>query len=282
MLTFFNLFFPVFSSIKAWDASKGEGSPKNSDNKPAATLTKDSENYFNQHAKSLLIAAIKMLLNKKDSAAILYLLSEDSTTGISSSRASISQNSAAKYSTTTSALQNSAWSSASTIKTLKILKIVSNLVERQEIGHAIIDEILLDLLFYVYKECNSLITFGGVSVNYFKKFQSHMGGSGMTSSSMSQQPNQQHLKELSDLKKATCNFLFQSFQVYFIWDFCAKKFEAACKSCANVTMASSMQPVYGQDSGVTSPGQLCDLYEFILDLLTNAVSFKAFIGIRIC
>lgn len=65
---------------------------------------------------------------------------------------------------------------------------------------------------------------------------------------------------MNELKKATSNFLFQSFQLYFIWDFCANKFEKICKETAGENRAT--------------PGQLCDLYEFILDLLKNAEMFN--------
>jgi hypothetical protein len=229
-----------------------------------------SENYFNQNSKHLLVGSIKMLLNKKESHAILYLLNDDSTSS-NNNRSSVSATISSKYATANSSLQNSA--SASTIKTLKILKIVSNLVERQEIGNSIVDEILLDLLFYVYKECNSLIMHGGMnSGNHFKRLQTNMGSNSSTNSNL----QQQNLKDLNDLKKATYNFLFQSFQMFFIWDFCAKKFEISCKNCASHHQAKMSQENLNVNNGESfpSPGHLCDLYEFILDLLTNAVSFS--------
>jgi hypothetical protein len=249
----------VYSWLIGPKAQTSSGINSENDGKSSSTNDKPedvSENFFNKHSKHLLIAAIKMLLNKRDSIPILYLLNEEST----SYRASGSiNNSASKYATTSSSLQNS--TSANTLKTLKILKIVSNLVERQEIGHAIIDEILLDLLFYVHRECNSLLLYSGVSgVNIKKSYQSS-------------NLHQQNVKELNDLKKATSNFLFQSFQMYFIWDFCSKKFELACRSQYNLNLNSN-QDENSQSHTATSPGQLCDLYEFILDLLTNAEIFN--------
>lgn len=231
-----------------------ESSLDSLDSKYLKAKSSHHENYFNQHAKHLLIAAIKMLLNKKESSTILYLLSEEPVhsagqslpSGASSTSGTLSAGSLTQTSVNTST-------------TLKILKIVSNLVERQEIGQAIIDDILLDLLFYVYKECNSLIINGGVSINHYKKLNLNANGNS--------QMQQQQLKELNDLKKATCNFLFQSFQLYFIWDFCAKKFEKICKNYTNQSNAS-----HDSLNTIISPAQLCDLYEFILDLLTNAVS----------
>lgn len=74
--------------------------------------------------------------------------------------------------------------------------------------------------------------------------------------------NTQFTKEINELKKATSNFLFQSFQLYFIWDFCAAKFE---KICARIKTP---------DESHISPGQLCDLYEFILDLLNSAEMYN--------
>ncbi len=260
------------NSISESGQNENNISPKNEhstqikqDNNLSNSNLNISENYFNQYSKHLLVGSIKMLLNKKESHAILYLLNDDSTSS-NNNRSSVSATISSKYATANSSLQNSA--SASTIKTLKILKIVSNLVERQEIGNSIVDEILLDLLFYVYKECNSLIMHGGMnSVNHFKRLQ--------TNSSTNSNLQQQNLKDLNDLKKATYNFLFQSFQMFFIWDFCAKKFEISCKNCASHHQAKMSQEHLNVNNGESfpSPGHLCDLYEFILDLLTNAVSF---------
>lgn len=100
------------------------------------------DNYFLIHSKKLLVSAIKMLLNNKKDQSILYLQGEDAWTGATS------QGHSTQSASSLAATSNS---SANTNTTLKIIKIVSNLVERQEIGQSIIDEILLDLLFYIYK-----------------------------------------------------------------------------------------------------------------------------------
>lgn len=100
------------------------------------------ENYFNVHSKRLLVLAIKMLLNNKRDMSILYLLNDEQAM---SSMSNHQTQSASSITSMTSS------SSANTNTTLKIIKIVSNLVERQEIGQSIIDEILLDLLFYIFK-----------------------------------------------------------------------------------------------------------------------------------
>jgi hypothetical protein len=173
---------------------------------------------------------------------------------------------------------------------------VSNLVERQEIGQAIIDDILLDLLNYVYRECASLQT---TTTSGFKK--SLLGAYGYGVAHAAQQ--QQTSKELNEIKKATCNFLFQSFQLYFIWEFCATKFEVICQNYTTRSPPQQQQQQAGVNAGAidgitpitdnngqqqqqqqyqyvsasemnmmnVSPAQLCDLYEFILDLLTNSV-----------
>lgn len=215
-------------------------------------LSLNDSNYFDSYSKSLLIEAIKMLLHKKD-GHILYLVNEQ--------MASLASSSA----TLTSATLSNQQTSSNINKSLKILKIVSNLVERQEIGQAIIDDILLDLLFYVYKEFNHLnILANGIggshssNINMKKTPSTNVFNANATSSNQLQQQR----KELNELKKAICNFLFQSFQLYFIWDYCANKFEKICAHFTLLRMASEND---------ISPGQLCDLYEFILDLLTNSV-----------
>ncbi len=235
---------------------------------------KSNENYFNLHSKKLLVSAIKMLLSNKKEQSILYLQSEDPWTAPSSSQAHHSAHSATSLATSTFPTNNN------TNNCLKIIKIVSNLVERQEIGQSIIDEILLDLLFYIYKEYCSLVFVNSNSSNFATTASTGISGQGHrrghssssftgiisstngvkfepTSGANSTQPPS---KELNELKKATSNFLFQSFQLYFIWDFCANKFEKICLEQATSTST---------DSRLT-PGQLCDLYEFILDLLKNA------------
>ena len=102
----------------------------------------------------------------------------------------------------------------------------------------------------------------GVGSNFIP--QTHQGHKRVQSissfSNTNIQLSNQFSKEMNELKKATSNFLFQSFQLYFIWDFCANKFEKICRELASENR--------------TTPGQLCELYEFILDLLKNAEMFN--------
>lgn len=176
--------------------------------------------------------------------------------------------------------------STQTTTTLKLLKIVSNLVERQEIGQAIIDDILLDLLNYVYRECSSLAAISTQSASTMAHLKSRPVTALMTPSpfsSSTQASILQYTKELNEIKKATCNFLFQSFQLYFIWEFCARKFETIC---ANYTSSVTDKPNPAEATSPSneldfsmmnaSPAHICDLYEFILDLLTNSVGFVGF------
>ncbi len=234
------------------------------------------ENYFNTHSKHLLIQSIKMLLNKKESSMILYLQNEESMNLFNQSSSANHhhhQNVVGSGSNTQTLTQTSANTSA----TLKILKIVSNLVERQEIGQAIIDDILLDLLFYVFKECNTLALNSGGNTSVMKKLATSSSNHFHHSSSSQIQIQQQYSKELNELKKATSNFIFQSFQLYFIWNFCANKFEQICKQSTIDSSTSSSTTITNYNTNNNpndyeniSPSQLCDLYEFILDLLTNA------------
>ncbi len=125
----------------------------------------------------------------------------------------------------------------------------------------------------MFRECNTLALNSGLqSSTSLKKFSTYSSGLPVGSSINSQQ-QQQFIKELNELKKATCNFLFQSFQLYFIWTFCAKKFELICRQSTLDQSKSHPHHVMLGDNGsgeMVSPGQLCELYEFILDLLTNA------------
>jgi hypothetical protein len=128
--------------------------------------------YFSYYSKSLLIQAIKMLLNRRHltpNNTILYLY--DSTSFgtdsiLMSGMNSISHGggSISGGGVTSGGLSGKGTTSPNTDSILKILKIVANLVERAEIGQAIIEDILLDLLVFVYKECLSLMIFTGVNV----------------------------------------------------------------------------------------------------------------------
>lgn len=185
--------------------------------------------------------------------------------------ASVSQDQSGPITTTSN------WPSVQTSTTLKLLKIVSNLVERQEIGQAIINEILLDLLNYVYRECSLLSTLSNQSATtamHLKSRSAVMMAMNSTATS-TQALLLQYAKELNEIKKATCNFLFQSFQLYFIWEFCAQKFEVICLNYTSRAKAENSPNVEHSDPNMIniSPAHLCDLYEFILDLLTNTVGY---------
>ncbi len=217
-----------------------------------------------------------MLLSNKKEQIILYLQSEDPWAAMASSQAHHSTQSATSLTATNNPSSNN------TNNTLKIIKIVSNLVERQEIGQSIIDEILLDLLFYIYKEYCSLVLNNNSSNSTSFSSTAHTGALNvssqghrrghssssytaiMSSTNGSKNELTTSSKEINELKKATSNFLFQSFQLFFIWDFCAKKFEKICLEQANSST----------DSRTVTPGQLCDLYEFILDLLKTTEIYK--------
>lgn len=232
----------------------------NGSNSEESRGKKNDKNYFELHSKSLLIQSIKMLLNKKEASSILYLLNDE---------ISVPTSQASTISQTATNVQ----ASPSTVTTLKLIKIISNLVERQDIGQAIIDDILLDLLFYVYKEYSFLNLNSGLNIQGFLSIKK-------TNSNFyhvqQQQQQSQNLKDSNELKKATCNFLFHSFQIFFIWDFCASKFESICK---NYTINNRLESLSSHTittdsvySGSTlNPAQLCDLYEFILELLANSV-----------
>lgn len=156
------------------------------------TPTNDKNWYFNTFSKSYLIKAIKILLNKDKLEKYLFI---------------------------------------EQVSSISMIKIISNLVERQEIGQAIIENILIDLLLLIYHEIHEI----------------------------------KDSKEVSEINKALANFLFQSFQFYFIWDFCASQFSNIC--------ALNHETNDINNANLISPSLLCDLFTFILDL-TNLVSLK--------
>lgn len=167
--------------------------------------------YFKLYSQTLLIQSIKSLLNKDD-YFLNTIIGDDLMPNQSIS--------------------------------IRMLKIISSLIEKQEIGQIIVEDILLDLLLYVYKECESL----------------------NNEQSTTNNANSNSLKEKNEIVKASCNFIFQSFQLSFIWEFCANKFDSAC----NVYNNENEKPALDNTTFTSTPSILCDLYAFILDL-TNLV-----------
>ncbi|RNA34402.1 dopey-1 [Brachionus plicatilis] len=222
---------------------------------------KNDKKYFEAHSKSILIQSIKTLLNKKEASSILYLLNDEMPV-------------VASQAGTVSHTGQSAQISPGAATTLKLIKIISNLVERQDIGQAIIDDILLDLLFYVYKEYSFLNLNNGPVSSNVQSYLSIKKGTSNFQHVQQQQQQSQNLKDSNELKKAACNFLFHSFQIFFIWDFCASKFEHICKNftSSNRLESASSHTITSESvhSSTLNPAQLCDLYEFILELLANS------------
>ena len=159
----------------------------------------NSNIYFKTYSHALLITSIKSLLARGDHSSASSILMEETQT-----------------------------------IAIKMLKIISSLSEKQEIGQFIIEEVLLDLLLYVFKECETLNESSSITAS----------------------------KEKTEIVKATCNFIFQSLQLNFIWDFCASKFEEVCHDVN-----------YNETKAVT-PSLLCDLYNFILDPMKISKVFK--------
>lgn len=259
------------SSIESISSNLHGANSSASDQQSSTTLNETasaSPSFFNTHSRPLLIAAIKMLLNSRrnesPSNPILYLFTDDASSSLGGSLNPMG--------TVSAATGQASLNGTSTNSILRIIKIVSNLVERQEIGQNIIDDVLLDLLFFIHKECQYLST----SSQLNKSANVNVNSNGLT-------PSQQSLKEI---KKATCNFLFQSFQLYFIWDFCATKFEKVCRNYTSNNNSRANEMALQSNSvnsfdllnvdtdSIVSPAQLCDLYRFILDLLSNSVSLN--------
>jgi len=127
---------------------------------------------------------------------------------------------------------------------LRPFKILMSLLDKPEIGSAILEDIFLDVLRCIYHEC---VTKAG----------DHCVSSKISQSSG--QKNDDSAASISDVIK-TANLLLSSLEPSFIWQFIGQSLEAACAG----TSANQSVPV----SESVSLQELCTIINFMLDKLS--------------
>lgn len=136
---------------------------------------------------------------------------------------------------------------------LKPFKVLMSLLDKPEIGSAILEDILMEIFRCMYREC--ITNAAGLS-------QSAAGKDNATSEDL-------HLAARAADDKGgvnseivkTANLLFGAFEPYYIWQFISQTFREACKNAP-----TARGGVFGKgDASVT---ELCLVVDFLLDKLT--------------
>jgi len=127
---------------------------------------------------------------------------------------------------------------------LRPFKILMSLLDKPEIGSAILEDIFLDVLRCIYREC---VTKGG----------DHCARSKLSQSSG--QKYDDSTTAVSDVVK-TANLLLGSLEPSFIWQFIGQTLDAACAG------SSANQSVPASDPA--SLLELCTIVDFVLDKLS--------------
>lgn len=182
-----------------------------------SSSTNTSEmDYFNTYAKELLIAAVRNSL----------LESSDAESGHDAR-----------------------------IVNLKPFKVLMSLLDKPEIGSAILEDILMEIFRCMYRECvtkvadscrNVLSKENATTADDLPLVagKSDVGGGGVN----------------SEIVK-TANLLFGALEPYFIWHFISRSFKDACRSAPRVRGGT-----FGKgDASIT---ELCQLVDFLLDKLS--------------
>jgi len=125
---------------------------------------------------------------------------------------------------------------------LRPFKILTSLLDKPEIGSAILEDIFLDVLRCIYREC---VTKAG----------DHCSKIGLSSS----QKHDDSMPGVNDVVK-TANLLLSSLEPGFIWQFVGQSLDTACAG------SSSNQPVPTSDSVMLL--ELCTIVDFMLDKLS--------------
>uniref|UniRef100_A0ABM0MUJ4 Protein dopey-1-like n=1 Tax=Saccoglossus kowalevskii TaxID=10224 RepID=A0ABM0MUJ4_SACKO len=176
------------------------------------TLSEDETSYFDLHSKEPLFEALKLRLHHDD--------------------------------------LNTAWGSGGeVIAALKPYRILISLLDKLEIGGAILEDILIEVFRSLYTHCNSLELDRAESLKKQKL------------KSRRQRRRRKEDKPGSELIK-TANLLFSSFEPFYIWDYIARLFEACCR----LKRVMSDEDSIAQDK--VTVRELCKLVDFLLDMLS--------------
>lgn len=183
-----------------------------------STSTNTSEmDYFNTYAKELLIAAVRNSL----------LETGDAESGHDAR-----------------------------IVNLKPFKVLMSLLDKPEIGSAILEDILMEIFRCMYRECVTKVTDG-----YRNVLLKENVGFPATADDLHVVAGKLDGGGVNSEIVKTANLLFGALEPYFIWHFISRAFKEACKNAPKVRGGT-----FGKgDASIT---ELCQLVDFLLDKLS--------------
>ncbi|XP_023186391.1 protein dopey-1 isoform X2 [Xiphophorus maculatus] len=135
---------------------------------------------------------------------------------------------------------------------LKPFRILISLLDKPELGPAILEDVLIEVFRTLYTQCRTELDLQNQSP--FSKDHTHL------SSKLREN------KKTAELIK-TANLLFNSFEPYYMWDYIARWFEECCRRTLN---RSTRVARYGWslDSPDLSLVEFCQLVDFLLDIVS--------------
>ncbi|KAL6467766.1 hypothetical protein MHYP_G00234430 [Metynnis hypsauchen] len=133
---------------------------------------------------------------------------------------------------------------------LKPFRILISLLDKPELGPAILEDVLIEVFRTLYTQCRAELDLQ--NQNPFSKDQTQL------SSKLREN------KKTAELIK-TANLLFNSFEPYYMWDYIARWFEEGCRRTQS-----------GSEPSVLSLVEFCQLVDFLLDI----VSLETYIEIQ--
>ncbi|XP_017580786.1 protein dopey-1 isoform X3 [Pygocentrus nattereri] len=133
---------------------------------------------------------------------------------------------------------------------LKPFRILISLLDKPELGPAILEDVLIEVFRTLYTQCRAELDLQ--NQNPFSKDQTQL------SSKLREN------KKTAELIK-TANLLFNSFEPYYMWDYIARWFEEGCR-----------RTLSGSEPSVLSLVEFCQLVDFLLDI----VSLETYIEIQ--
>ncbi|XP_070567212.1 protein DOP1A-like [Ptychodera flava] len=175
------------------------------------TISEEEASYFDLHSKEFLIESLKLRLHDDE--------------------------------------LNTAWGSGGEkIAALKPYRILISLLDKPEIGAAILEDILIEVFRSLYLHCLSS------NVEQEKSARKRRPKS-------RRQRRSKEEKGSSELIK-TANLLFSTFEPFFLWDYIARQFDACCRLKRVMSDEDSIA------HGKVTVRELCKLVDFLLDVVS--------------
>ncbi|XP_078412938.1 protein DOP1A isoform X2 [Cetorhinus maximus] len=137
-----------------------------------------------------------------------------------------------------------------TLHDLKPFRILISLLDKPELGPAILEDVLIEVFRTLHSQCKAELN--------LKTQPSYCKDHTQLSSKMREN------KKTSELIK-TANLLFNSFEPYYMWDYIARWFEECCRR----TLSARLQATaHGKEMSEYSLPEFCLLVDFLLDIVS--------------